>query len=125
MLVYTTATGTLDPSHIRDLHCSLRQCQILNSLIKARDGTCILMDTNQVLNQLSHNGNSLIIFKQGTPHLHFALGLENYIAAPIWKKWRNGNVGEAMGRVKCRGLCFNGRRRMVGEGVWLLDLNDM
>ena len=34
---YTTATATLDPSHICDLHHSSRQCQILNPLSKARD----------------------------------------------------------------------------------------
>ena len=32
-LAYTTATATTDPSHICDLLCSSRQCQILNSLI--------------------------------------------------------------------------------------------
>ena len=30
LLACTSATATLDPSHICDLHCSLRQCQILN-----------------------------------------------------------------------------------------------
>ena len=37
--------GNTDQSHIRDLHHSLWQCQILNPLGKARDGTHILMDT--------------------------------------------------------------------------------
>ena len=32
--------------------------RILNTLSKARDQTCILMDTSQVHNSLSHNGNS-------------------------------------------------------------------
>ena len=54
-----TDTATLDPSCICDLHCSLWQHRILNPLSKARDRTCILMDTSQVLNVLSHNGNSL------------------------------------------------------------------
>ena len=53
---YTTATATPDLSHICDLCCSLRT--ILNPLSEARDGTHILMDTSQVLNLLSHNGNS-------------------------------------------------------------------
>ena len=35
--VYTAATETQDPSHICDLDCSFRQCQILNPLSKARD----------------------------------------------------------------------------------------
>ena len=42
---YATATATLDPSHICDLHCSLWQCLILNPLSKARDPTHILTDT--------------------------------------------------------------------------------
>ena len=49
----TTATTTVDPSH------TFWQCQILNSLSKARDQTHILMNTNWVLNQPSHNGNTL------------------------------------------------------------------
>ena len=43
-----TATATADSSHVCNLHCSLRQCQILNSLSKARDQTHILMDTRQL-----------------------------------------------------------------------------
>ena len=45
VLAYARATATRDPSHICNLHLSSRQCQILNPLSKARDGTCILMDT--------------------------------------------------------------------------------
>ena len=37
---------------------SSRQCQILNPLSEARDGTQILMDTSLVCNQLSHDSNS-------------------------------------------------------------------
>ena len=58
LLVYTTATATPGPSCIHDLCCSLQQLQIFNPLSKARDGTCNLMDTGQVLNPLIHNGNS-------------------------------------------------------------------
>ena len=36
-LAYTTAIGTLDPSHICNLRCSLQKRQILNPLSKARD----------------------------------------------------------------------------------------
>ena len=43
---------------ICSLHSSLGQHLILNPLSKARDGTCILMDTHQILNSLSHNRNS-------------------------------------------------------------------
>ena len=43
-----TATATQNPSHIRDLHHSSRQRRILDPLSKDRDGTRILMDTDQV-----------------------------------------------------------------------------
>ena len=46
---YTTATATAtqDLSRVCDLQHSLRQHQILNLLSRARDGTCVLMDTSQ------------------------------------------------------------------------------
>ena len=47
-----------DPSCICNLHHSSRQHWILNPLSDARDRACILVDTNQVLNTLSQNGNS-------------------------------------------------------------------
>ena len=47
-----------DPSHVCNLHQSSCQRRILNTLSKARDRTCLLMDTSQVLNPLSHNKNS-------------------------------------------------------------------
>ena len=55
---YITATATLDPSCICELHHSSWQCQILNPLKEARDPTRILMDTSWVLNPVGHNGNS-------------------------------------------------------------------
>ena len=45
---YTTATATQDPSSICDLHHSSRQHQFSNPLSKARDQTCILMDTSRI-----------------------------------------------------------------------------
>ena len=51
-------TATLDLSHIYDLLCSAVQHQILNPLSKARDQTASLWRLCQVLNLLSHNGNS-------------------------------------------------------------------
>ena len=39
LLAYTTATVTLDPSGVCDLHHSSQQRQILNPLNEARDGT--------------------------------------------------------------------------------------
>ena len=62
---YTTATASRDPQHGRhvcELHSS-QQRQILNSLSKARDQTCSLMDTSRVRNPLSHNGSSPKILK--------------------------------------------------------------
>ena len=55
LLAYPTATARPDPSLIHDLSCSLRQHHILNTLSKARDRTCILVDTSQILNLLSHS----------------------------------------------------------------------
>ena len=43
------ATAMRDPSHICDLHHNSQQCQILNPLSEARDGTCNLMDTSWTL----------------------------------------------------------------------------
>ena len=56
---YTTAAVMW----VHSLVCSCRlwQHQILNPLSKARDRTLVLMDTSQILNQLSHNENSLTI----------------------------------------------------------------
>ena len=57
-----TAIATWDLSCVCNLHHSSWQCQILNPLSEASDGTHILMDTSWVLNLLSHNGNSWSIF---------------------------------------------------------------
>jgi len=45
---YTTATATLDPSLVCDLHHSSWQCQIPNPVSKARDQIHILMDPSWV-----------------------------------------------------------------------------
>ena len=58
LLACVTATAMPDPSHVCNLCRSLQQCWILTSLSKARNRVHILMDTSQVLNPLSHNGNS-------------------------------------------------------------------
>ena len=41
-------TTTQDPSHVCDLYHSSQQHQILNTLSRARDRTCILMNTSRV-----------------------------------------------------------------------------
>ena len=62
-LAYTTATATPDPSYICNLYCSLRQHQILNPLIEARDQSCILTDTIcRALNRLRHSENAPDVF---------------------------------------------------------------
>ena len=48
LLAYTIATATWDPSYVCDVHHSSLQCWILNLLRKARDQTCILMDTSWI-----------------------------------------------------------------------------
>ena len=50
-LAYTTDTATPSPICVCNLHHSSGQCQILNLLIEAGDGTCILMDANWVVNR--------------------------------------------------------------------------
>ena len=54
LLAYTIVTATLDPSCTCNIRHSLCQRWISNSLSKARARTCILPDTSQVLNPLSH-----------------------------------------------------------------------
>jgi len=58
---YTTATAMLNLSHVCDLHHSLQLCQILNPLSKARDQTTFPLRQFQVLNPLSHSGNSMCL----------------------------------------------------------------
>ena len=62
LLAYARATATRDPSRICDLHHSSRQCQILNPQSRARDPTCVFMDTRSGSLPLSHNGNSYVMF---------------------------------------------------------------
>ena len=45
LLAYATATAMPDPNHICDLHHSVRQHKILNTLSVARDQTHIFMNT--------------------------------------------------------------------------------
>ena len=47
MPAYTTATPTLDLSHVCDLHHSSQQCQILNPMSEAKDQTQNLMVPSQ------------------------------------------------------------------------------
>ena len=80
---YTTATAMLYPSNICDLYHSLKQCQILNPLSKARDRAYILMDTSRIHNLLSHRFRFLflkpkvLIFKE-REHKKEVQGLEEH-----------------------------------------------
>ena len=55
---WATATAMPDLSCICNPHCSLQQLWILHPLSETRDWTWLLIDARQVLNPLSHNGNS-------------------------------------------------------------------
>ena len=61
--IYTTATATLDTSHICKVHRRLQQCQIIKLLSEARDRTYILVDT--MLGLLTCRAT------KGTPWMHF------------------------------------------------------
>ena len=74
LLDFTTATATWDPSRVCDLHHSPLQHWILNSLSRARDGTCILTDTTQVLNPLSHRRSCYFFFSS-----HYTLPPNTFI----------------------------------------------
>ena len=62
--VYATATATPDPSHVFTLCHSSWWFWILNRLSKARDRTHKLMDTSQVLNPVSNDGNPQVSFQR-------------------------------------------------------------
>ena len=59
MELQPTATVTQDLSRAFCLPYSPQQQRILNPISKARDRTCIFMDTSWVCNLMNHNRNSL------------------------------------------------------------------
>ena len=63
LLAPTTATVSQELSPVCDLHHSSWQCRILNPLSKAKDQTCVLLDTSQVCSPLRHDGIPLSAFK--------------------------------------------------------------
>ena len=65
LLAYTIPTAMQDSSHVCDLQHTSWQPWVLNPLSEARDQTCILMDTSQGHNPLSHNGNSSVLLMIG------------------------------------------------------------
>ena len=77
-----TAAATLDQTHICELHHSSWKSWILSSQRKARDQTCILIDTSPVYNSLSHNGHSQqCIFNTKFNHL-----------SPLQKKFKSNGI---------------------------------
>ena len=56
---YITVTAMPELSCICDLHNSSQQRWILRG---ARDQTCVLMDTSEILNLLTHNRNSVATY---------------------------------------------------------------
>ena len=77
---YVTATASWDPSHACDLHHGSWQCRILNPLRKARDQTCILMNTNQACFCWATTGiPDISSLKSVTPHfLSLKSSLDNF-----------------------------------------------
>ena len=74
-----------DPSHVCDLHHSLRQCWILNTLSEARDRTCILMDSSQIRFCWATTGTSLWDVFTSFLLPQFAKGYMNwYKYPPAW-----------------------------------------
>ena len=64
LLDYTTATAMQDPSHVCHLHHSSRQCRIPDSLSKAKDETCIFMDTSWIHFHQSKTGTPRTVIKE-------------------------------------------------------------
>ena len=62
LAVYTTVTAMTHLSCICSLHHSSRQCQILNSLSKARDRIQILMDTSRICFHCRTTGNPFMSY---------------------------------------------------------------
>ena len=68
---YTIATALLDPSHICTLHHSSWQRQILNHQGRPGIKPTYSRTLGQVLNSLSHNGNSTNHFSWHDPNSKF------------------------------------------------------
>ena len=100
---YTTATAMPDLSGTCDLHHSLRQWQILTHWV-TRDWTRILMDTHEILNLLSHNGNSeTCVFKARCPKLHLIPSYTSgCVSVSMFSHWATPSDWEQL-----RWLCVN------------------
>ena len=88
-LAYATATAMPGPSLVCNLHHSSQQCRILSSLRKARDQTCVLMDTSQIHFCWATMGNLISLL--------WLLLLFFFTAAPTanGSSWARGWIGAA------------------------------
>ena len=80
---YATATAMPDPSLVCHLHHSSQQYWIVNPLSKARDQTCILMETSQICFRWATTETSSVIFWIGyivIQHTHNAIRFEKCTA---------------------------------------------
>ena len=76
---YATATAMPDLSLICELHHSLWQCWILNSLSKTRDRTCILTEISQVRYHWATAGTPILLFlKSEESNLKNMIGMKYY-----------------------------------------------
>ena len=95
---YTTATVMRNVNWICNLHHSSGQCRILNPLSKARNWTCVLMDTSQVHYHWAtaatpewpkfNSQHSLSSSKRKKPSNFLILALHLGVMAQTWKQLR-------------------------------------
>ena len=112
LLTYTTATATRDPSLVCVLHSSW-QHRILNPLIKARDQTCVLMDTSGVCYHRATTGIppslSLHLSSGLLPDSHHACWNPTYGLRfrfwAFWALWSTSGL-RLLGRLPWSGLLF-------------------
>ena len=80
---YTTATAMQDPSHIRDLHHSPWQHQILNPLSNARDQNRIFIDTNWVHYHWATTGSPVWVIYNKRPVLPYSAFFNTILSKAI------------------------------------------
>ena len=85
LLAYTTATAMWDPSRVCDLHHSSQQCQILNPLSAARDGTRILMDPFPLRHPWNSNMDHAFDVKSKNASNSLTLGPQDFVLCFLLK----------------------------------------
>ena len=111
---YTTATATPDLSPVWDLHHSSRQCRVPDPLSKARNQTCILMNTSQIRFCCITIGTLRKIF-QGKNLIVELTNTRGVVTADwIWHKIRfHGNRTENKGKKHVIGKQWSQNKRPV------------